>query len=109
MDISFIDTAGIQRAQANGAQANSAVKAAINSRSAVEARKTAESFEAVFIAQMLAPMFESVPTDDMFGGGHAESIFRSMQVEEFGKDIAKRGGVGIADAVFREIMSAQEV
>lgn len=109
MDINLINTAGFQRSEAGSAQATNAIKAAANSRSVAQARKAAESFEAVFIAQMLAPMFDSVPTDGPFGGGHAEKMFRSMQVEEFGKDIAKRGGVGIADSVFREIMKAQEV
>jgi Rod binding domain-containing protein len=31
-----------------------------------------------------------------------------MQVDEYGKAIAKNGGIGIADAVFREILRAQE-
>lgn len=73
------------------------------------AREAAESFEAIFISQMLAPMFESLPSDGPFGGGHAEKIFRSMQVEELGKAIAGSGGLGIADSVMREILKAQEV
>ncbi len=71
-------------------------------------RKAAEEFEAVFVAQMLAPMFETIESDTMFGGGPGEDIYRSMMVEEYGKAIARSGGVGIADSVARELLSIQE-
>lgn len=73
-----------------------------------QARQAAEDFEAVFISQMLAPMFEGMSDDDTFGGGPGEDIYRSMMVEEYGKSIAKSGGFGLADAVQREILRLQE-
>lgn len=72
------------------------------------ARQAAEDFEAIFLSQMLAPMFETVPTDSFMGGGHAEQVYRGMMVEEMGKEIAKQGGIGIADSVYREILKLQE-
>lgn len=72
------------------------------------AREAAEQFEAVFLSQMLAPMFETVPTDGFMGGGHAEKVYRGMMVEEMSKELAKQGGVGIADSVYREILKLQE-
>lgn len=72
------------------------------------ARAAAEQFEAVFLSQMLAPMFNTVPTDGLTGGGHAEEVYRGMMVEEIGKEIAKQGGIGIADSIFREIIKLQE-
>jgi len=71
-------------------------------------REAAVEFEAVFMAQMLEPMFEDISTDGLFGGGHAESIFRSLLVQEFGEQIAQRGGFGIADSVFHELLKVQE-
>jgi len=73
-----------------------------------QAREAAEQFEAVFLSQMLGPMFETVPTDSFMGGGHAESVYRGMMVEEMGKSLAKQGGIGIADSVYREILKLQE-
>jgi Rod binding domain-containing protein len=35
-------------------------------------------------------------------------VWRSQQVQEYGKAIAQNGGVGIADAVVRELIQAQE-
>jgi hypothetical protein len=36
-------------------------------------------------------------------------MWRSLQVVEYGKAIAQKGGIGIADSVFREMLKLQEV
>ncbi len=74
-----------------------------------EARKAAEDFEAFFLSQMVGTMFSGLKTDGPFGGGFSETIYRSMMAEEYGKVMARRGGVGIADSVQREILKLQEV
>lgn len=74
-----------------------------------QARKVAEDFEAVFISQMLQPMFQNLGAEKPFGGGPSEAMWRSMQVDEYGKAISKAGGIGIADNVFREILKTQEI
>lgn len=71
-------------------------------------RQKAEDFEAVFIGQMLRPMFAGLKTDGPFSGGPGEDMWRSLQVDEYGKAIAKSGGIGIADAVMRQMLKAQE-
>ena len=73
-----------------------------------QARKTGAEFEQMFIAQMLQPIFDAMPTDSVFGGGPGESMFRSFQVDEYAKAITRSGGIGIADAVARHIISMQE-
>ena len=52
-------------------------------------RQAAEDFEAVFISQMLAPMFEGLADDDYLGGGPGQDIYRSMLVEQYGKSLAR--------------------
>jgi len=74
-----------------------------------QARRTAEEFEAFALSQFLQPMFENLKAEEPFGGGHAEKMWRSMQVDEYGKAIARAGGIGIADAVYSEILKLQEV
>lgn len=72
-------------------------------------REAAESFEAVFLSQMLAPMFEGVNDGDgLFGGGHAETVYRSMLTDEIGKSIARAGGIGLGDTIERELLALQE-
>lgn len=72
-------------------------------------RQAAVEFEAVFLTEMLTPMFEGMETNELFGGGPGEDIYRSLLVEEYGKALARSGGVGIADAVQREMLRIQEV
>lgn len=76
---------------------------------AAEARKAAEDFEAFFLAQFIDRMFQDLPTDGMFGGGHGEKVFRSLLSQEYGKVMARTGGIGIADSVYREILKHQEI
>lgn len=89
---------------ASALSAGSSPGAARDSRLA----RTAEEFEALFVAQMLAPMFETIKTDGPFGGGGNERMYRSLMVQEYGKAIAAAGGIGIADSVQREMLRLQE-
>lgn len=67
----------------------------------------AKDFEAVFISQMMSHMFSSVEVDPMFGGGQGEEMFRSMMVEEYGKQLAASGGIGIAEQVTAKLIDMQ--
>ncbi|MBM3950606.1 MAG: hypothetical protein FJ311_04040 [Rhodospirillales bacterium] len=73
-----------------------------------QAKKVARDFESFFIAQMLQPMFREVDPAEPFSGGPGEEIWRGFQVEQYGKAVARSGGIGIADMVYREILKAQE-
>jgi peptidoglycan hydrolase FlgJ len=66
-----------------------------------------QDFEAMFVSQMLQPMFETVGTDPVFGGGHGEEIMRSFLVQEYGKIVAKSGHLGIAAMVKGEMIRSQ--
>lgn len=74
-----------------------------------KAREAAQEFEAVFLSQMLSNMFAGIKTDKVFGGGHGEDAYRAMMIQEYGKSMSSAGGIGIADAVMREIIQLQEV
>lgn len=69
----------------------------------------AQEFEAVFVSEMLKPMFEGIKTDPMFGGGQAEKTYKSMMMQEYGKSIAAAGGIGIADHVKAELIRIQQL
>lgn len=73
-----------------------------------ELRRVAKEFEAIFLAQMMAPMFEGLDTDGLGGGGMGEEIFRPMLIERYAEALSHAGGVGIADAVVRELLRLQE-
>ncbi len=73
-----------------------------------KAHEAAQDFEAFFLSQMLQPMFADLDAEEPFGGGEAETMWRSLQVDEYGKAFARKGGVGIADMVVREMIKMQE-
>jgi len=73
-----------------------------------QVRKTAEDFEAFFLSQMFEHMFSGVEPDAMFGGGQGEAVFRSMLFQEYGKAVARQGGIGVADVVQKEMLRLQE-
>ncbi|HUO99307.1 MAG TPA: rod-binding protein [Rhizomicrobium sp.] len=76
---------------------------------AAAAKKAAQDFESVFLSQMLGSMFEGISTDPPFGGGQGEEVFRSLMIDEYGKQIASQGGIGLADSITRELLKGQEV
>lgn len=68
----------------------------------------AKDFEAMFMTEMLKPMFQGIQVDSVFGGGKGEEVFRSLMLDEYGKIISKSGGLGIADKVKAEMIRIQE-
>lgn len=73
-----------------------------------QAGEVAKEFEAVFLSEMFKPMFKGIKPDPMFGGGKGEEVFQGLMVQEYGKIVAQRGGVGLADFVKAEIIRLQE-
>ncbi len=75
-----------------------------------QADKVSREFEAMFLSSMLQPVFAGLKSGKgKFGGGHAEDTFQAMLVDEYGKTMAKAGGVGIAKMVRDQILQLQEV
>ena len=56
-------------------KAVSDLKAAVTSKDLKRAEQAAEDFEAVFIGEMLKPMFSMIEVNENFGGGKGEEIF----------------------------------
>jgi len=76
--------------------------------SAVRARAAAQDFEAVFLNAMFQHMFTDVDGDGPFGGQGATGVWRSLLTDQYAKSIAKAGGIGIADQVYRSLITLQE-
>jgi len=74
----------------------------------VAAKKVAQDFEGVFLSQFLGEMFQGISTDGPFGGGPGEEMFRSVMLDQYGKQIASQGGIGIANSVMHELLKTQE-
>ena len=71
------------------------------------AYKAAQDFESVFLGQMVAQMYTGLDAQGTFGGGFAEETYRSLLYQEIGRQMSASGGVGIADAVYAEMVKLQ--
>lgn len=79
-----------------------------NEKDQAKAKAAAQDFEAFFLTRMMESMFDGVSTDGMFGGGEAEKMYRSLLLDEYGKEMARLGGIGVQDQVMRTILEMQE-
>jgi flagellar protein FlgJ len=84
-----------------------AAQKAKDAQQLAKAEEAAKEFEAVFISEMMKPMFEGISTDGAFGGGKGEEVFRSMLLQEYGKLMAQSNSIGLADQVKQQIILMQ--
>ncbi|HEY8612288.1 MAG TPA: rod-binding protein [Roseomonas sp.] len=68
--------------------------------------RVARRFEAQALNALLQPVFGDAPKG-LLSGGAAEAQWRPMLVENYARAWSDRGGVGIADAVYRELLRVQ--
>ena len=97
-----------QNAYADGQAARVSAQAKGSSVNMAKAKEAAQQFEGFFVGQMMEYMMAGVKPDPTFGGGQAEETWRSMLNQEYGKQIAKSGRLGIADKVMKSMLEAQE-
>jgi peptidoglycan hydrolase FlgJ len=71
-------------------------------------RATAEGSEATFLNNMLQSMFTGLEDGGTWGSGDGAEAWRGMLINEYAQSISKSGGIGIADAVERELLALQE-
>jgi Rod binding domain-containing protein len=69
-------------------------------------RAAAVEFEAVFLTQMLEHAGVGRAPGAM-GGGAGEDGFRGMMLAEQGRQMARAGGVGLADHVYRAMLRSE--
>jgi Rod binding domain-containing protein len=80
----------------------------LSATSQAKARAAARDFEAVFLNSMFQHMFTGVDGEGPFGGQGATGVWRSVLTDQYAKSIAKAGGIGIADQVYRSLIAHQE-
>lgn len=104
-DLKMIQPPQIKMTQPNPADA----KKPLSEKQLAKIDAAAQDFEAMYLTEMMKPMFEEVnKPDPVFGGGKGEEIFNGMMVEQYGKIMAQAGGVGLAKYVKAEMIKIQQ-
>ena len=92
-------------------QARPAAKAAAAIEDGRDPRtwEAAKEFEAQFVSTLFQSMFKGLEDQESaFGGGPGETMFSSLLVDQYGQQMAKSGGIGLADRVMSEMLKMQE-
>jgi Rod binding domain-containing protein len=79
-----------------------------NKQNATQIMNSARDFEAVFATQMMTPMFEGLEVNPMFGGGKGEEMFRTVLLDEYGKQIGQNDSFNMANQLASAMLKAQE-
>ena len=66
----------------------------------------AKDLEATFLAEMLGHVGLGTPRDS-FGGGAGEEQFTSFLKQEQARLMVERGGIGLAEAIFKTMARAE--
>ena len=74
-----------------------------------KAWETAQGLEANFFQTMIGTMFEGIKGEGQMGtAATGQDSWRGMLIEEYGKTISAKGGIGLAPAIYREMLRHQE-
>ena len=75
---------------------------------AAKAKATGQDFEAMFLNSMFQQMFAHVG-EGPFSGGPGAKVWQSFLTDEYSKSFVRKGGIGLADQVQRELLARQEI
>jgi flagellar protein FlgJ len=70
--------------------------------------KACQDFESVMLGMVFKQMRESVGSADPLNQGQAAKTYREMLDDETAKNMAKSGGMGLADGIYRQLQNTVE-
>ena len=79
----------------------------VSPQAQAKAKGTATDFEAMFLNSMFSQMTSGVKGEGPFGDTVGTGAWRSMLTEQYSKNFAKAGGVGISNDVYRTLILQQ--
>lgn len=66
-------------------------------------RKACEGFESMFMNMMYKEMRKTVPKSGFWGNSNAEDLWQDMMDSEMVDQMAKSGGIGLADMLYKQL------
>lgn len=85
----------------------SSLKSATRNSDKASSRAVAEKFEALFIDQMLQAMRKATYRSELFDSDSLKT-YESMFDKEISEELARAGGVGLADALEKQLFNEQK-
>ena len=66
-------------------------------------KETCQEFESLFVSMMMKEMRKTVPDGGLLSSSFATDTYQDMFDEEISKAASRGNGIGIADAMYRQI------
>ena len=79
----------------------------VNGANGGRLRAACSEFEALFINLLLKELRATVGKSGLMDGGRAEEVYTGMMDTELARDLAARGGIGLADILYRQLDTAR--
>ena len=79
----------------------------VSPQAQTKAKATAQDFEAMFLNSMFSQMTSGLKGEGPFGDTPGTGVWRSMLTEQYSKNFAKAGGIGISNDVYRTLILQQ--
>ena len=99
----------VNQSQIRSLNQNPPNAASVSDKNRAELKKVAEEFEAVFIAQLLKIMRETIEESGLEGSGFGKSIYTELFDQEIALSMAKRGALGISDIIYKSFTDREAV
>ena len=65
-------------------------------------------FESLFVNFLMQKMRDTIPDNNLFGGGQAEKIYAGMLDSEVAKSVSQQRGIGLAALMYAQMSSTGE-
>jgi Rod binding domain-containing protein len=65
--------------------------------------KQAKDLESVLVSKMVEPMFPEGKDGMLYGGGAGNSVYRGMMIEQYGKILTQKNGLGLAENIAKRL------
>ncbi len=66
-------------------------------------KEVCKDFESLFVNYLMKEMRNTIPENELFGGGSAEKIYTTMLDGEVAKHVSKQRGIGLADMLYSQM------
>lgn len=79
----------------------------VSPQAQAKAKASSEDFEAMFLNSMFSQMTSSIKGEGPFGDTPGTGPWRSMLTDQYSRNFAKAGGIGISTDVYRTLILQQ--
>ena len=76
----------------------------VSPQAQAKAKASSQDFEAMFLNSMFSQMTSGIKGEGPFGDTQSTGVWRSMLTDQYSKNFAKAGGIGISTDVYRTLL-----